>query len=150
MISNTQKFGTIRREFSWRHGNPATDIDLDGEPIQHNYSVIVRVKNCPVIRESESGHIKHINTKNAPQAIIMNHGATDYGYGEWKQIKSKEGRYITDKQNPENSGIVHVFYRCIVYTVLRNRVYAKSIIKATMPEIMKKRNTRNVLFEKSN
>ncbi len=148
MLSKTKQFGTLRREFSWRHGNPETDVDLDGQPVLNNYSIIVRVKDCPTIRESESGRVKYINTKNAPQAIIMNHGAAHYGYGEWKQVQSKNRKYIVDKQKPENSAFVNVFYRCIVYTVHCDRVYTRSIYRIEMPDSLRERSTRNVLIEK--
>ena len=147
--SKTNKYGAVRRDLSWRYGKHEVDTNLRGEPVPNNYIVIVKVKDCEVIDRYPTGETRTIRTSSAPQGIKINHNATYSGYGEWKQVKSNRERYIVDTNNPEYSGWVKIFYRCIKYTVYDNRVYAQSIFSVKMPGIIIKESTRKVLVEKT-
>lgn len=148
-ISKTKKYGTYKKDLFWRHANPETDFDIDGDPIKSNYSVIVRVKDCTLLRKSENGRVHYLDTKNAPQAIIINHNSTFSGYTEWKQVQLKKGKIIKSSAINSVPLFVNVFFRCTLYTIDGNKVYAKSIYSIEMPLQFKKRNQRKVILEKT-
>lgn len=148
-VSNTKKYGIYKRDLFWRHANPETDFDIDGEPIASNYSVIVRVKDCELVRKSDNERVHYLDAKNAPQAIIINHNSTSSGHTEWKQINLKEGKFIKTNGLFGSMEFVKVFFRCTYYTILGNKVYAKSKYSIHMPENFRRRNTRTVITEKT-
>jgi hypothetical protein len=74
--------------YGWRNGDPATDVDRHGDPVQSNYMVIVRIKDCPVVDE------RHYNPKGVKQAFPISNGGTYYGYGESQIVRHGRGRYV--------------------------------------------------------
>ena len=40
--------------YGWRYGNPETDVDRHGDPVHKFYPVIVRIKDCTIIRSNKS------------------------------------------------------------------------------------------------
>lgn len=105
--------------FRYRHGDPTRDVDRDGEPVESNYIVIVRLDACRIwtcggtkCGRSDGEH-QHYDPKDAPQAIALAYGGTWYGYAEWKH---------TDKDG----------WFCPVYLVKDGIVY-KARVKADEP-----------------
>lgn len=148
--SKTQKYGTYKRDLFWRHANPETDFNVNGEPIESKiYIVIVRVKDCTLLRTSDNGKVHYLDTSNAPQAFPINHNNTFSGHTEWKQVQLKEERYIKNSGLSDVGAYVKVFFRCTLYTVLGNRVYAKYKYSIEMPPNFRHRNKRKVLVEKT-
>jgi len=145
MNTITRQFGTLNRRFLTRYSNKTTDVDLDGNIVEKNYMIFVRVKDCPVVREE--GKTKYVETGLAPQAIVLDYGGTFYGYTEWKQVALKSPKYIFDDVNRENSSYTATFFRRIKYSYHNGRVYTKTIITINMPQSFKVRNTKKVLTE---
>lgn len=79
------------KAYGWRHGDPTRDVDRNGNPVQNNYIVIVRIKDC---RLYEKDGKKFYDPLNAPQAFKLAYGGTYYGYGEPKTIKDGLGRWV--------------------------------------------------------
>jgi len=145
-VTQTKQIGTRRREFTYRDGNGTTDVNDEGNPVEWNYVVIVRVKDCKDTgRTSPNGRVRYIDTSKAPQAVVLAYGGTTYGYGPWKRVVSKKGCWI-------DGNLATIFYRCIVYTVDNRKVYTKSLKRITPPDkfMMKfvEENTKHVLIEK--
>ena len=80
------------RVFGWRHGNPETDVDCDGRPIQSNYIVIVRIADCPV--ETKPDGRQFYKPEGVKQAFPISHGNTFAGYGKSKIVRNGTGRHV--------------------------------------------------------
>jgi len=77
--------------YGWRNGDPATDMDGRGQPVQSNYVVIVRIKDCPVV---EKNGRQCYNPNGVKQAFPISHGGTYYGYGKSQIVRHGRGRYV--------------------------------------------------------
>lgn len=93
-----------QKSYRWRYGDPARDLTLDGDPVQPNYVVIVRLKQCRIwtCTDSKCGRgeptHQHYDAREAPQAVRLNYGGTGYGYGEWKQGRTEAfGKKFADE-----------------------------------------------------
>lgn len=117
--------------FGWRHGDPATDMDLDGEPVQPNYVTIVRIADCPIV-EDERGRRVYRPT-GVPQAFPIAHGGTYYGYGKCQVVKDGPGRWVRakttlghfayDKSGEPMYDLVYTYVKTPVYFVRDGYVY---------------------------
>jgi hypothetical protein len=79
------------RAFGWRSGNPETDVDSDGRPVESSYIVLVRIKDCPV---GEKNGRRYYKPEGVPQAVVLGYGGTYYGYGKDQVVKDGNGRYV--------------------------------------------------------
>lgn len=68
--------------YGWRQGNPETDVDASGNPVERNYITLVRIKDCPI--RVEDGR-RYYQPKGIPQAVKLLHGGTYYGYGKTRK-----------------------------------------------------------------
>jgi len=119
--------------YGWRPGDPATDVDGRGNPVQSNYVVIVRIKDCPVV---EKNGRSHYNPKGVAQAFPISNGGTYYGYGESQIVRHGRGRYVrVYRPNPAAAGtnscgksvvrqdLLFSYAKTPVYFVQDGRVY---------------------------
>lgn len=103
---------------SFRMGNPLTDVDSHGNPVQNSYIVLVNRKDCPIVNKNGS---RYIDTKDVPQAVVIAYGGTYYGYGEKILKKSKFPKFI--RSNNGEGGMVTEWYETRFYAVNKGRVY---------------------------
>lgn len=80
------------RVYGWRDGDPATDVDFPGNPVQSNYVVIVRIADCPV--ETKPSGREYYKPEGVKQAFPISNGGTHYGYGKSKIIRNGPGRHV--------------------------------------------------------
>jgi len=66
------------KKYGWRHGNPETDVDEDGQPVDSYYFVLVNIKDCPV-KTDEHGRRFYV-PDGVPQALKLCYCGTNYGY----------------------------------------------------------------------
>jgi hypothetical protein len=81
----------------WRRGQPG-DVDSHGEPVESNYVVFVRIKDCRLY-EDERGMLRYDPNK-APQAFAVGYGGTFYGYNGDYAYVSQDGfvyRKLTER-----------------------------------------------------
>lgn len=109
------------RQYGWRYGDPARDVDSHGNPVKSNYIVIVRLRDCPVLEKQ--GH-RFYDPKDAPQAFKLGYGGTHYGYGSPKAVRNGTGRHIVVQRK---SGRVYEWFcsyiKTPVYFVSNGQVY---------------------------
>ena len=111
------------RVYGFRHGDPTTDVDSDGEPVDTNYVVIVRIKDCKLERDPKTGRV-YYNPQGVPQAMALGYGGTYYGYGAPQVVKSR-GRYmwVHEDDGSEHWTWVGEYVKTPVYMVRDARVY---------------------------
>ena len=81
------------RVLGWREGDPATDIDLHGKPVDNKYFVIVRIEDCLQKTSETTGHPIYL-PKGVKQAFSLAYGGTCYGYGKPKKVFNGTARMI--------------------------------------------------------
>jgi hypothetical protein len=115
--------------YGWRDGDPATDLDLHGHPVEKNYVVIVRVKDCPTHVEQRGSPPRDwtiYEPKGVKQALRLAYGGTNYGYGADRTHNSPR-RFRMDG----GEVLAAVWYSCPMYVVLDGDVYVGTIRRAT-------------------
>jgi hypothetical protein len=92
------------------------DTYADGTPIPANYVVIVRVRDCEVVEQTETKLI--INSDNTkPIADMTGHSYTNMVYGRWKE-KVRNGK---------------TYWQMTTYAVRDGQVYTTSIHRYFKP-----------------
>jgi hypothetical protein len=118
--------------YGWRHGNPETDVDSDGKPVQSNFVVLVRIKDCPV--EEENGR-RYYKPKGVKQAVVLGYGGTYYGYGKSRVVSGGRGRHVNFRTV---TGLGREFRYSYVqtpyYAVRDGHVYAGSCYRGIEPK----------------
>ena len=105
--------------YSWRNGNPETDVDSDGKPVKRNYIVLVRIKDCPIV-EKDGG--RYYQPKDVPQAMPLAYGGTNYGYGKSKVVNGSH-RWVGGE-------FMSSYIKTPYYFVKDGRVYAGACYRA--------------------
>ena len=85
------------RVFGYRDGNPETDVDLNGRPVQSNYVVIVKIADCPV--ETKPNGREVYKPEGVKQAFPVSHGGTYYGFAKSKVVRNGQGRHVRVRRN---------------------------------------------------
>ena len=116
------------RRLGFRPGNPETDVDSDGRPVQSNYVSIVRIKDCRIYERDER---KYYDATGAP-SIPIGYGGTYYGYGDWKKRKTTMGKWLQDKPGTPIE-YVYEYWQCTVYLVRGGTVYTHSLQRINKP-----------------
>lgn len=122
------------KTYSCRRGNPEIDCDAYGDPIQSNYTVFVKRKDCTINEKEEldmfgkpTGVItRYLNVTDAP-AIPVRYGGTYYGYGEYKKRKSSRGVWIGETLALE-------YYTCQILLTDNGRVYTHTMKRLQLPD----------------
>ena len=105
----------------WRHGNPDTDVDLDGSPVERNYITLVRISDCPLV--DENGR-RYYEPKGVAQAFPIAHGGTYYGYGKCQVVRNGRGRWITTYEDGKpKQEFTCTYVKTPYYVVKDGRVY---------------------------
>jgi hypothetical protein len=112
------------RTLTWREGNPEMDVDLNGQPVDNKYYVLVRVKDCPA----------KMNYPNRPegikQAFPITCESTRIAYGKPKIVKNGEGRHVmVTRDNKMCLEWLTSYVKIPYYVVLNNRVYVGAVYK---------------------
>lgn len=81
------------KHIGWRRANPETDVDIDGNPLDSSYFVLVKISDCELTEDSRGR--KFYNADNVPQWKSLAYGGTYYGYDKTRQ--QNRGRYIDGK-----------------------------------------------------
>ena len=86
MVRKGYKF-RINRHLTWRYADGKTDKTIEGKIIDDNYAVVVRKKDCPVVRieYNEYGEeIHYIKPDSIEHLPILYHSRTDFAIGPEK------------------------------------------------------------------
>lgn len=112
------------KNLAYRQGNPETDVDGDGQPVEWNYVAIVKMKDC---RLYEKDGLTYYDASEAPMIPIDGHSRTNMVYGPTKVRKSEMGVWIDNELHYE-------YNQTTVYAVRNGMVYTASIRKAIVKE----------------
>lgn len=109
------------RRYGWRDGNPETDKDIDGNPVEENYFVLVKIADCRLYEEDGR---QYYDAKGVPSAVPLGYGATYYGYG--KRRTNNRFAWIYDYKE-KRAALVSKYETVPFYAVKKGIVYRGSI-----------------------
>jgi hypothetical protein len=110
----------LSKTYGWRPGDPTTDRDSHGAPVEHNYITLVKIEDCPVTTD-ETGK-RFYDPKGVKQAVTLSHGGTNYGYGKTR-VHTGNRTAMTER------GLITVarWYTTPMYVVLDGQVYVGTV-----------------------
>jgi len=112
----------------WRHADPSRDKNLRGQPIEENYIVIVRIKECRLYEEDGKDMY---DPKDAP-AIPQVHSRTNASYGK---SRTRNGRaWFYESGLREVQVVVSKYISTPYYYVHSGVVYQGTVRKAIRGE----------------
>ena len=110
------------RSLGWREGNPETDINFKGVPVKNNQIVIVKLSDCSITTDPETGR-KVYNSDDAPQAFPLVYFSTNSGLWKGAIKEVKEGQSILVQSH--RSGEKHVAIAGVHYQQRKRFVVKK-------------------------
>jgi hypothetical protein len=117
----------------FRGGNPSTDKDLNGNPIQRNYTAFVWVSDC---KKYEKDGKNYYNPDKAP-CIPVTYSETGKAYGKWQKRNSSIGTWAYDS-NTKNWIRTMEYWQSTVYEIKGGKVYTGSLKSVQMPNAIQK------------
>lgn len=81
------------KHLAYRVANPVIDKDSDGESVPANYAAIVRVKDCPITENPETGQ-RFYSSRGIP-CMPISYLATYYGRGAWRKCEHPDYEQCT-------------------------------------------------------
>ena len=123
MVRFQGKMLTRADSYGYRPGNPESDVDSDGQPVQSNYIVLVKVADCQTNENPETGAITY-NPEGVAQAEKLGYGGTNYGYKSIERT-ARDVRFLKGPNGEEfavNKGDTYIETR--MFAVITGRVYS--------------------------
>lgn len=114
------------RVYGWREGNPETDTDLRGQPVDSMYFVIVRIKDCRVVNSLRAKDRKVYLPEGVKPAFRMTYGGTNYGYGKGRVVRNGKGRHIRVQGQME---WMNDYFKTPVYVIRDGAVYVGAVYR---------------------
>ena len=112
------------RVYGWREGDPTTDVDLHGKPVDDKYFVIVKIKDCECFTSDDGNRV--YKPKGIKQAFALGYGGTCYGYGKPQKVTNGTARMI--RCGKEMDWLTS-YTKTPVYVVQDGHVYVGSIYR---------------------